>query len=110
MKKIPVEFPQFSLPLLNFGRSRKVQGRSIVKKIPVDAPKVFFGRSRKTPIELASQLQGGSSFENDLMVQSMARIDGTILLTEDNFKSNVMESNDMWLVLFVDPTKGVFHV
>ena len=40
------------------------------------------------------------------MAQSMAKIDGTILLTEDHFKSNVMESNDMWLVLFVDPTKG----
>ena len=44
------------------------------------------------------------------MTQLMTKIDGTILLTEDNFKSNVMESNEMWLVLFVDPTKGVFHV
>ena len=29
-----------------------------------------------------------------------------ILLTEDNFKTNVMESNEMWLVLFVDATNS----
>ena len=65
MKKIPVEFPQFSLPLFNSGRSRKasieaaspiqeIQGRPIVKKIPVESPKVFFGQSRKTSIESPS--------------------------------------------------------
>ena len=29
------------------------------------------------------------------------------LLTEDNFKSNVMESSEMWLVAFIDPKNPV---
>ena len=34
-------------------------------------------------------------------------LDGTILLTKDNFKSIVMESNEMWLVAFVDTMTGI---
>ena len=30
---------------------------------------------------------------------------GTLLLTEDNFKYNVLQSNEMWLVAFIDPQK-----
>ena len=30
----------------------------------------------------------------------------TILLTVDNFRSNVLESNEMWLVVFIDPTQS----
>ena len=84
-------------------RDFSISDGSIVKKIPVEFPPFNFGWSRKASIEPTSS-------KNDLMTQLMTRIDGTILLTEDNFKSNVMESNEMWLVLFVDPTKGVFHV
>ena len=31
---------------------------------------------------------------------------GTILLTLDNFRSNVLESNEMWLVVFIYPTQS----
>ena len=31
---------------------------------------------------------------------------GTLLLTEDNFKYNVLQSNEMWLVAFIDPKKS----
>ena len=34
---------------------------------------------------------------------------GITLLTEDKFKSDVMESNEMWLVVFVDATNSLSH-
>ena len=34
-------------------------------------------------------------------------LDGTILLTKDNFTSIVRESNEMWLVAFVDPKSSI---